>query len=369
MKLRIERDRLADVVAWAARTLPTRPTVPVLSGVLLHAENDIVTLTSSDQEVSSRAEVEASVGEPGDALVSGRLLADIAKLLPPQPVTLQLEGTRLSVKCGRASFALPTLPVEDYPPLDTMPPVAGTVHGSVLSDAVGQVAIAASRDDTLPVLTGVRVEFESSTITLAATDRYRLAVRSLPWQSASTRDLPAVLVRGRTLSDLSRPLAHVPDVSVALDDAGTLVGLSGGGRQSTTPLLEGEFPAYRQLLPTDPGTVVTMNTAELVDSVKRVKLVVERPNTPVKVTFSDGEAILSAGSGDDPSANETAEATIDGEGMDIAFNPEYLLDGLGAIGSERVRIALKQSTRPAVFSADDDTADYQYLLMPVRLAG
>ena len=371
MKLRIERDALADAVAWAARTLPARPTNPVLSGILLSApEGDLVQLSSSDQAVSSQASIEAEVAEPGDVVVSGRLVADIAKSLPPQPVSLMLEGTRLVLQCGRSSFTLPTLPVEDYPALPALPPVLGRVAGEVLADAVGQVAIAASRDDTLPVLTGIRMEFSGSRVTLAATDRYRLAVREFTFQPTDPSLEAQVLVRGKTLSDLTRPLAHAADVDLALDDTHSLIGIIGGSRRSTTPVLDGDFPDYRRLLPSEAAARAEITTADLIESVKRVKLVVERPGAPIQLEFVDGEVLLRAGTGDEAQATEALECSMEGDPISIAFNPDYLLEGLAALDGETARLSMTQPTKPAVVSsAADESGEYRYLLMPIRVPG
>ncbi|MSZ57079.1 MAG: DNA polymerase III subunit beta, partial [Actinobacteria bacterium] len=181
MKFRVERDVLADAVAWAARTLPSRPSLPVLAGLVLTAGDDALTLSSFDYEVSARVEVICDVEHPGTTLVSGRLLSDIAKSLPAQPVTVSVEGTRVIITCGRSSFTLPTLPVEDYPQLPAMPVSSGEIAGSLFATAVAQVAIAAGRDDTLPTLTGIRLEIDGTNLVLAATDRYRLAVRDFQW--------------------------------------------------------------------------------------------------------------------------------------------------------------------------------------------
>jgi DNA polymerase-3 subunit beta len=370
MKLRIERDALADAVAWAARTLPTKSPHPVLSGVLLVADGDQVRLSSSDQSVSSQVTFDAEVAEPGEVVVIGRLLADIAKALPPQPVSVLLEGSRLVVACGRASFTLPTLPVVEYPSLPELPPVLGRVPGPAFADAVGQVAFAASRDDSIPVLTGIRMEISDQRIVLVATDRYRLALRELPWQPATTGVDANVLVRAKTLADLSRPLSSAPAVELALDDSHSRLGLTGGSRRSTTPLLDGDFPDYRRLLPSESTSVATVTTAELIESVKRVKLVVNRPNVPILFEFVDGEVLLRAGTGEDAQASETLEGVLEGEPIKIAFNPEYLLEGLTALGSATARLSMTQPTRPAVMSAgDDEDLVYRYLLMPVRLAG
>ena len=181
MKFRVERDVLADAAAWVARSLPARPPVPVLGGVLIQGGGDpgaeTLTVSGFDYETSARVEVDATIGDPGQVLVSGRLLADIARALPPKPVDLVVDGARATINCGSSRFSLPTMPVEDYPQLPAMPQRAGSVQADKLAAAVAQVAVAAGRDDTLPMLTGVRLEIEGTRLTLAATDRFRLAVR------------------------------------------------------------------------------------------------------------------------------------------------------------------------------------------------
>ena len=375
MKLRVERDVLADSVAWAARTLPSRPSLPVLAGLVLTAAGDGLTLSSFDYEVSGRVEIDADVTAEGTSLVSGRLLADIARALPPAPVVIESEGTRISITCGRSSFTLPTLPVEDYPQLPVMPTTSGSVSGSAFAAAVAQVAIAAGRDDTLPTLTGIRVEIEGANIVLAATDRYRLAVREFTWNPQSPSISAHALVPARTLADTAKSLADVAEVVIALASGGTgegLMGFEGHGRRTTTRLLDGEFPKYRSLLPTESSAVATVETSVLTDAVKRVALVAER-NTPVRLAFEGSELTLRAGAGDDAQAVEVLESSLDGDAIDIAFNPAYLLDGLSAVGAGVTRFSFTQPTRPAVLTGLDDSQnvidDYRYLLMPVRLTG
>ncbi len=232
MKLTLERDGLAEAVAWAARTLPARPTNPVLAGVLLSASEESLTLSSSDHAVSSQVAIPAEeVGEPGRSVVSGRLLADIAKALPPRPVTLNLEGTRLVVTCGRSVFTLPTLPVAEYPVLPDLPPTLGSCSGSTLAEAVAQVVIATSREDSVPMLTGIRLEFDADAITLSATDRYRMAMRRL---GVAVRP---VATRPHTCWCAARPCptSCAPSLGwmwceLALDDSRSLIGISGAAR-------------------------------------------------------------------------------------------------------------------------------------------
>ena len=385
MELRVERDALADAVVWTARSLPARPPMQVLLGLLLEVGEDGLEVSGFDYEVSSRVRLDAVADEAGKVLVPGRLLSDIVRSLPAQPVDLRVEGTRVVLTCGPARFTLPTLPVEDYPALPSMPETAGTLGSDVFAGAVAQVALAAGRDDTLPVLTGVRFEIEGDTLTLAATDRYRLAVRTLPWRPASADISTTALVPARTLAETARALTSGPEVTLALSDtrgAGSsegMIGFEGAGRRTTSRLLEGEFPKYRSLLPSDSTARAEVATGPFVDAVKRVALVAAR-NAPVRLGFSADGVVLEAGGADDAQASEQLECGWEGsassEPFSIAFNPQYLLDGLGAVDSDTTTLSFTGPTRPAVLTGKRDAeaaegapADYRYLLMPVRLSG
>ncbi len=384
MELRVERDALADAVVWTARSLPARPPMQVLLGLLLEVGDRGMEVSGFDYEVSSRVRLDATAAEPGRVLVPGRLLSDIVRSLPAQPVDLRVEGTRVVLTCGPARFTLPTLPVEDYPALPAMPETAGTLGSDVFASAVAQVALAAGRDDTLPVLTGVRFEIEGEQLTLAATDRYRLAVRTLPWRPASPDLSTTALVPARTLAETARALTSGPEVVLALQTAGSagvsegMIGFEGAGRRTTSRLLEGEFPKYRSLLPSESTALAEVATGPFVDAVKRVSLVAAR-NAPVRLGFSADGVVLEAGGADDAQASEQLECGWEGpassEPFSIAFNPQYLLDGLGAVDSDTTTLSFTGPTRPAVLTGKRDegaspaAADYRYLLMPVRLSG
>lgn len=379
MKFRVERDALADGVAWVARSLPARPPVPVLGGVLLEAGPDGGPLVVSgfDYEVSARVEIDAQIGESDRALVSGRLLADITKALPPHPVDVVIDGARANITCGNARFSLPTMPVEDYPTLPPMPRLAGSIKPEVFAEAVTQVAVAAGKDDTLPMLTGIRVELSGAKLTMAATDRFRLAVRELEWDPGDADIDTAVLVPARTLAEAAKTLAGREPVQLALADGDGMLGLAGNGRRSTTRLLDAEFPKYRQLLPSDHSSAAVLDVQPLVEAIKRVSLVADRA-AQVRMEFSDGSLRLAAGGdgdGAEGSAEEQLSCELDGEALTIAFNPGYLLDGLAALRTERAHLSFTTSNRPALLrpvSATDApgaTSGYLHLLMPVRLPG
>jgi DNA polymerase III subunit beta len=392
VKFRVERDALADAVSWAARSLATRPTLPVLAGLLLRVEGEQLSVSGFDLEASTEVDLEVTAGAPGTALVSGRLLADITRALPPHPVDVTQDGARLTIACGAARFTLPGMPVDDYPRLPAMPTTAGTVDAAEFAVAVSQVAVAAGRDDTLPMLTGVRLEIDGERMTLAATDRYRLAVREFGWQPAdpSATSDTAVLVPARALSDAAKSLAHSESLTIALSGAGGagegIIGFSGStnGRASraTTRLLDATFPAYRSLLPKEWASTAEVPVTPLVEAVRRAALVTDR-NAPVRMEFADNSVTLTAGGDDEGRAEEQLEVSYDGEPITTAFNPQFLLDGLSALGSPTARMLFTSSTKPVVLrpavgadggadgGADNGAgeADYTYLIMPVRLPG
>lgn len=371
MKFSVDRDVLAEAVTWTARSLSPRPPVPVLSGLLLKAGSGTVSLSSFDYEISANLQFAADVAEEGTVLVSGRLLADICRSLPSAPVEIATDGAKITLSCRNSRFNLATMPENDYPELPALPPIGGVVDGGAFAQAVSQVIIAASRDDTLPILTGVRIEFEGETMTLLSTDRYRLAMRELTWRPSSAGLSTSVLVKARTLNEVARTLGSGGDLSIALSETNELIGFESGGRRTTSLLVDGDYPKIRSLFPDATPIHASVRTADLIEAVRRVSLVAER-NTPIRMAFTEGTLALDAGTGEDAQASEAIEATLTGEPITVAFNPHYLSEGLGAFTTDHVRFSFTTPPKPAVVSAQQDAdgeelTDYRYLLMPVRL--
>jgi DNA polymerase III subunit beta len=389
MRLRIERDTLTEAVAWVARALPTRPVVPILSGLLLSAVSNgadavdgagQLTLSCFDYEISARISVPAEVAEPGTMLVPGRLLAEITRSLPEFAVEFDDGGADVTLTCGAASFTLVTLPVSEYPSLPDLPVLAGTVDGGVLAAAIGQVVPAASRDDTLPILTGVNIELEGATMTLAATDRYRLAMRELAWEPTDPDVRATILTSARTLADAGRMMsagtaarlllrgtgtgsvdagagAHGAGAHGAGSSADAMIGFECGGRRLTTRLIAGEFIKYKSRFPSEFACRGDMPATQLAEAVKRVALVAER-GTPVRLSFGAGKVVIEAGTEGQARARETVDAEFEGEEHAIAFSPHYLLDGLGAalISAAQASAAQASTTQAAGGPADPDQA-------------
>lgn len=381
MKIRVQREVFAEAVAWTARSIPTRPgTLPQLSGIKVSTDADGLTLSGFDYETSARVTLPADIADEGQVLVSGRLLADIARSLPNRPIDIAVDGAKLTVSCGSSRFSLQTMPVEDYPALPDMPEVAGSIAADVFASAVSQAVTASGRDDMLPVLTGVKLEIEGANLALLATDRFRLSLRELQWSPLQPDVTVTALVPARVLAETARSLTTGSSLDLALSTAGSGNGLigfesqaSGGTRRTTTRLIEGAFPNVRQLFPNTSEITASVETAALIDSVKRVSLVAGR-NTPVRLAFTEGMVTMEAGNGEEAQASESLEALVTGGDISIGFNPTYLLDGLGVIDGSHVHVSMTQPARPAAFASLSDpdetpSLDFRYLLMPLRMQG
>ncbi len=384
MKIRLDRDVLAEAVAWTARSLPTRPSVPILAGLLVKAADGQVVMSSFDYETSAQITVKADVIEDGVALVSGRLLADIARSLPGKPVDVTADASRVELVCGSARFTLQTLPVEDYPALPAMPEATGTVASDDFAKAVAQVVVAAGRDELLPVFTGVRMEIEDDTLSLLATDRYRMALKEIPWNPSSAHTAGAALVPARVLGESAKSMTSGELVTLSLAGSGTgdgLIGFEGDGaagvREITTRLLDGEFPKVRHLMSVQATLTVRANTAEVIAAVKRVGLVAER-NTSLRMIIGDQAITLEAATGDQAQAVEALEAVVTdetGNGLAMTaagFNPHYLSDALSALDAPYVHFAFTAPGKPCLLTAlneldGEPLTDYRHVIMLMRL--
>jgi len=411
MKFTVDRDALVEAVTWVARALPGRPVLPVLTGLLLSATetaadsaaskadgipddgSGYLTLSCFDYEVSARVRVRADIVEPGTVLVPGRLLGEIVRSLPQHPVEFGDDTDGVSVTCGDAAFMLTPLPLADYPELPELPQLAGIVDGGLLAAAIAQVTPAASRDDTLPMLTAVSVELDGKTMTLAATDRYRLAVRDLDWDPApgpGDSGKTTFLVPARTLSDAARMMSHASEVRLVVRPGGdelrtrdaqaaeAMIGFETGERRLTSRLLTGEFVRYRSRFPEEFGCTADLPADAFAEAVRRVALVAER-GTPVQLTFAPGRVTVGAATQGQARARESLPADFTGAEPSIAFSPQYLLDGVLAAttpqpddpapAAAQVRLQFTSATKPAVITPGPGTGmDFRYLVVPQRVS-
>lgn len=345
-----------------------------------------MTLSSFDSTTSAKVTLPAQVSDEGQVLVSGRLLSDIARSLPNKPVDLHADHSKVELTCGSARFTLQTLPVDEYPTLPDMPSQTGTVDASVFEKAVGQVFVAAGRDELLNVFTGVKVEIDGENLSLLATDRYRMALKELTWNPASPGLEGNVLVPGKVLADTAKSMTSGETVTISLStteaEGEGLAGFVGEGakgtREATTRLLSQAFPKVRHLMDVQATVSVRVDTADLLAAVKRVALVAER-NTPLRMRINEDHVTLEAATGDQAQAVEAIDAQVDITGdeqsiTDAGFNPHYLLDALTALDAPYAHFSFTLPGKPCLIMGlatidGDPLADYRHVIMLMRLPG
>jgi DNA polymerase-3 subunit beta len=376
VRFQVNRDVFSEAVSFAVKLLPQKTTLPILSGILIDAVDGELTLSSFDYEVSAQTQIAATVDEPGKILVSGRLLADIASRLPNAPVTFITEGGKILVSCGTARFTLLSMPVEEYPTLPTISSESGVLAADVFAAAVSQVAVAASRDDVTPVITGVQLEISQSSLSLVATDRYRVAVRDIDWTaSGDVTETLTALVPARTLAEIGKTFGHSGSISVAITstDERELIAFQADKKTVTSLLIKGNFPPVKRLFPETVDNYAVINTSELIEAVRRVSLVLER-EAALRFSFSEDGLTLEAIGSEQAQASETIDAFLTGTDTVVSLKPAFLLDGLGAVHSEFVRISFTKTDNPnkpgpvlITSQASKDapgTDNYKYLLQP-----
>jgi DNA polymerase-3 subunit beta len=362
VKFRCDRDALSEALQTVQRGVSSRPGIPALTGVRMEAhEGGPLALMTTDLEVSARLSVDVQVTEPGVALVPARLIGDTVKSLSDAPIDFETDQSQAHLRCAAYEGSLRLLPAEDFPAMQEPSGVRIQVEANRFAEAVSQVARAASRDEARPVLTGVLLEVSREGVVLVATDSYRLSIRELV---ASADSEAKAIVPERALTEAGRAAGADEKGSVELFVDESQVSFKVGGLTLTSRLIEGEFPNYRQLLPETHESRLSISRQQLLDAVRRVGLLA-RDTTPVRLEFNALGVKLSSSSPDLGQAVETVEARYEGEDLTVAFNPQYLADGLTAAVGESVRLDVRDGLKPGVVRGDGD--EFTYLVMPVRL--
>jgi DNA polymerase-3 subunit beta len=365
MKLTCGREEFGARLGIVSRAVSTRSSVQILAGVLLRATGGELQLAATDMELSLRTNLDAEVGGEGSVVVPGRLLVDLARLLPDAEVQLEhrAEEGVLNVVCGTASYRLHTYNAEDFPRLPDIDDThVFTVDAEALLETVAQVSRSASRDESRPVLTGILARFEPGKLVMAATDSYRLAVKETEL-AGSTQELEAI-IPARALTELARIAGSATQLELGVQE--NQVAFRTDDAVLTTRRIDGQFPNVKQLLPEQFEHVVTLPRSELLDVVRRVSVMAQR-NSPLRLRFSEGELQVSAQTQDVGEAKEALPAPFTGDPLEIGFNPEFLRDGIDSVQSDEVQLKLISPLRPGLIQGESD--DYSYLIMPIRLAG
>jgi DNA polymerase III subunit beta len=365
MKVTCSRDELVQKLAIVSRAVSTRATVLVLGGILLRAEGGELQLAATDMELSLRTAFDAEVEGEGAVVVPGRLLVDLARLLPDEDVQVEhrAEEGVVRIECGSASYRLHTYNVEDFPRLPDVQTIgAFSVDRDALLDTVARVSRSASRDESRPVLTGILARFEGGKLVMAATDSYRLSVK----ESALEGDAPELeaIIPARALTELSRIAQGADGIELGVHENQVVFVVD--GITLTTRRIEGQFPNYRQLLPETFEHIVNVPRTEILDVVRRVAVMAQR-NSPLRLRFADGELTISSQTQDVGEARESLSVGFEGEPLEIGFNPEFLREGIESVTADEIQLKLISPLRPGLIQAEGD--DFWYLIMPIRLAG
>lgn len=376
MKFHVNRDVFSEAVSFVVKLLPQRNPQPILAGVLIEASEAGLSLAAFDYEASARTTIEATVDEPGTILVHGRLLSEIASRLPNAPIQIEQDDENgIVLSCGSARFTLASMPVQEYPAIPEVSGEAGLVPAEDFATAIAQVAFAASRDDVTPVLTGVQLEVSGTELSLVATDRYRVALRQIPWDAgtaAADGESATALVPARTLTEVGKTFAHSGDIQVAFSGSGDreIIAFTSGNKTVTSLLIKGNFPPVRRLFPEQTDHYAVVNTGDLTEAVRRVALVLDR-SAPLRFTFTDEGVSMDASGTEQARATESVDATLTGEEVTLGLNPQYLLEALGAVKSEFARITFTSSDNANKLSpvlitpqTSGTPESFKYLLQP-----
>ncbi len=371
MKFQADREVFSDAISFVVRLVSPKPQLPQLSGVMIVADGNQVTLSIFDYEVSAKVVFSASVDVPGKVLVQARLLSEIVSKLPGDSISLTMLDTRLQVVSGASKFALSSMSTSDYPEIPGVPNPSGKVSASEFAQSVAQVAIAASREEVTPVLTSVMVSASSKELTLVATDRFRVAVKNLPWEgSATQKDL---LIPARVLQEIAKTFASQGDLEISFGEGEReVVGFSAGNKSVSSATIKGKYPAVLGLFPDKVENHAVLATQDLLDATKRVALVVDREK-PLRYSFTNSELVLeSIGSGV-AEATEQVACSLTGDEVVVSLRPQFLSDALGGISDANVKISFTINPNnpnkpgPVLISAassKSDKPEFRYLLQP-----
>lgn len=363
MKFRCERDVLVEALGVSGRAVSGRGGLPGLSGVRAELTGDQLELTGSDLDLTISVTVTVSGESDGVAVIPARLASDIVRALDPGAVSLASEGDELTIASGRSEFSIRLIAGDEFPQLGALPSDAVSIQSAQLTEALKQVVPAASSDDSRPILTGVLLAAEADGLRLVATDSYRLSMRDVPGVSVLDAG-QSVLIPSRALQELNRILSHGDEVQLRLGDREASFEV--GAIRLTTRLIEGEFPNYRGLIPDSHPNVLTVNRDELLDALRRVKLLA-REATPIRLEMSVDGLELVAITQDVGTAREQISGSYDGTPLTVAFNPQYLLEGVEVSASEQVTLSTIDELKPALVRMAG-VQEFLYLLMPVRVS-
>jgi DNA polymerase-3 subunit beta len=371
MKFQADREVLSDAVSFLVRLLSPRPQLPQLSGVMIEADGNEVQLSIFDYEVAARVKIAAAIDTPGKVLVQARLLSEILSKLPAASVSMELDETRFHVNSGSSKFSLSSMSTTDYPDTPEFPVATGKVSANEFTNGVAKVAVAASREEVTPVLTAVMITASSKELTMVSTDRFRVAVKVIPWAGKSVDR--EVLIPARVLSEISKTFSHDSELELGFGEGEKdMIGFSSANKSVSTATIKGKYPAVLQLFPEETASFAILSKQELLDATRRVALVVDREK-PLRYKFSENELSLESIGSDVADASEQVSCSMKGEETVVSLRPQFLTDALAGLDVENVKIGFTVNPNnpnkpgPVLISPvdpKDSDRDFKYLLQP-----
>ena len=371
MKFQADREVLSDAISFVVRLLSPKPQLPQLSGVMVDATNNQVTLSIFDYEVTAKVSISAAVDQPGKVLVQARLLAEIVSKLPSDSVSIALNESRVQVSSGSSKFSLSAMSTTDYPETPGTSSASGKVAASDFAHAVSQVAVAASREEVTPVLTAVMISAKAKNISLVATDRFRVAVNSTTWQGSELDR--EVLIPSKVISEIAKTFSQEGDLEIGFgSDERDMISFSAGNKSVGTATIKGKYPAVLQLFPENVENFAVVNTHDLLDATKRVALVVDREK-PLRYKFEGSELSLESIGSDVADASEQISCSLTGDAVTVSLRPQFLVDALSGLDAETVKLGFTinpsnpNKPGPVLISAADAKGaaeGFKYLLQP-----
>ncbi len=367
MNLHCDREKLLEAMQTCQRAISGKSMLPILSGILFKTEKNKLVLSATDLEISIRTEIEIEAKEQGNMVVPARLVMDILNSLENEAVEFVSVGETgpMEIMAGESKFSLSVQQEEDFPKI----PEAGEkpsceISGKEFTRATREVVKAASRDESKPVLTGVLVEITKEMLKMVATDSYRLAVCETKITEGPA-DAISIIVPARSLRELNRIMSAADSGRVSISLTENQVIFKAGAVEMISRLIDGEFPNHKQIIPEGYEKIIKMDKNKAAGSIKRVAILAQN-NAPIKMTATNNTIVVSASTQDVGEATEKFAAEYSGEEVKIAFNPEYLLDGILSVEEDSFALEITDPLKPAMIKPVEDTS-FQYLIMPVRL--
>ena len=365
MKFTITRQNLHRGLGAVSASIPTKTTLPVLSNVLLEAEDNAVWISGTDLDVSIRIKVPAEVEQGGAITAPGRKLQELTRELPDQPVGMQTRGHQLEIGCGHSRFKLNGLPSEEFPNLPAMDFETGwTVSEESLRLLIKNTAFAVSTEESRPILNGVLWGLEDARMWMVATNGHRLAKMVVPADSTEAGS-SNLIVPPAALGQVERLFDQDGHLTVAR--SGNHLAFRSADKEVYTRLIEGNYPNYEQVIPKDNDKLAVVDRKVLEAAVRRVAVVASDQTHRVKMSFESDRVHFDVMTPDLGEGHDELELSYDGDGLQIGFNAHYLLEVLRNMPPGDVNIAFKSAERAAIVTPASDDLDYLCLVMPLRL--